>query len=121
MELNNTKILSTLLFALMMLAFTYSKKTDPTGTWEYKAHTEEGHTGSFVISEEDGALLGNLESQGNEYTMENLKVEGNVMSFDVTTVDGIFCLVKGTIDGDTYSATLTVDYDDMRFEANRVK
>lgn len=101
-------------------SFVWQTNTDATGTWEYKAHTQEGHSGTFVISKEDGSLLGSLESQGNEYVMENLKVENSKMSFDVTTVDGYLCLVKGTIDDETYSGTLTVDYDDMPFEAKRV-
>ena len=107
------------LFACLS-SFVWETNTDATGTWEYKAHTEEGHTGTFVISNENGSLLGSLESLGNEYAMENLKLEGSKMSFDVTTVDGYLCLVKGNIDDETFSGTLTVDYDDMPFEAKRV-
>ena len=106
--------------AATLLSFMWDTNTDATGTWEYMAHTEEGHSGTFAITKKDGSFLGSLESEGNQYVMENLKLDGSNMSFDVTTVDGYFCLVKGVIEGENFSGTLTVDYNDMHFEAKRI-
>ena len=121
--MNHTYIKSVpgLALIVFLASFVWESKVDPLGTWEYKAYTEQGHTGTFEIISEQGHLSGNLKSEGNDYTMEKLSVDGNQMNFEVTTIDGYLCKVAGTIDGDHFSATLTVDYDDMGFEATRIK
>ena len=121
MKHTNIKSVTGLALIVFLTSFVWESKVDPLGTWEYKAHTEQGHSGTFEIISEQGQLSGNLESEGNDYTMEKLSVEGNQMNFEVTTIDGFLCKVVGTIEGDQFSATLTVDYDDMGFEATRIK
>ena len=108
------------LISLCLSSFIWFSNADPIGTWEYFAHTEEGHKGTFTIQKEGDQLNGTLTSKDQEITLNKVSLDGDVLSFELVA-EGYFCQVKGKIAGDNYDATLTVDGTDMPLEAKRVK
>ena len=113
------RLIVTLSIVLCLSSFTCLISADPLGTWEYVAHTEEGHKGTFTIQKHGDSLIGTLVSKGQEITLSKVNLNEDVLSFELVA-EGYFCQVKGKIERDDYKATLTVDGTDMHFEAKRV-
>ena len=115
-----TVLALTVTITLCLSSFKWHNNPDPVGTWEYYAHTEEGHKGTFTIQEAGDHLNGILISKDQEITLNKVNLDGNILSFELVA-EGYFCQVKGKIAGDDYEATLTVDGTDMPLEATRVE
>jgi len=108
------------LVLLCLCSLSFSTNTDPVGTWEYVAHTEEGHQGTFTITKKGDQYGGSLISKDQKITLKQVNLQEDVLSFELVA-EGYFCQVRGKIAGDDYQGTLTVEGTDMHFEAKRVE
>jgi outer membrane receptor protein involved in Fe transport len=92
-------------------------KTDPTaivkaeGTWNYTIESPQGGDGKLLIEKKDGKYSGTItSSRGNRTTaLENVKVNGNELSFEYTLSFGgnsAVIQVKSVITGDDLSGTM---------------
>ncbi len=79
------------------------------GTWDYRVATEgEPMTGSFTITDEGGTLSGTSEAPGTGVrSLDDVVLEGNRLSFRVTSNAFGTIRFSGLVTGDTYEATLT--------------
>ena len=93
---------------------------DYTGSWEYEVESPEiTYKGIMEINKEDGEYLGALVSEGAEYEMSEVSIEGNVLTFKIT-VEGYLCDIKGTFDDDGFAGTLSVVGYELPMTAKRV-
>ncbi len=79
------------------------------GTWDYRVVSDEQPmTGTLTITDDGGTLRGTITAAGTgTLTLDALALDGNRLSFSVTsdafgTVD-----VSGLVTGDTYEAEMT--------------
>jgi hypothetical protein len=60
------------------------------GTWEVVSATDGGGdemTWKLVIKDDDGKLSGTISGEPGDYTLEDVKVEGDTLTFKVTIED----------------------------------
>lgn len=75
------------------------------GTWEVRVVVEEEtQTGTMTITEDDDQLGGTLTFSGETYSMEDVALEGNRLSFRVRETPFGTVEVSGLVTGDTYEA-----------------
>lgn len=100
-------------------AATATVKVDPTavivpeGTWNYTVQSPQGGDGKIVIEKNGEQLTGTITSSRMNRTMplENLKLNGNELSFEYTLSFGgnsVSIGVKGTVSGDDFSGNMTL-------------
>ncbi len=101
----------------VIAAPTTTVKTDPTavvkaeGTWNYTIESPQGGDGKLLIEKKDGKYSGTItSSRGNRTTaLENVKVNGNELSFEYTLSFGgnsAIIQVKSVITGDDLNGTM---------------
>ncbi len=101
----------TLVLTLLLAAFGMTAlAADATGKWSGSFKTDDGNTNSaFVILKQDGTTItgsgGPDESQ--QLPIEKGKIEGNMVSGEVTTPEGIVYKLNVKLDGDTLAGDLT--------------
>jgi hypothetical protein len=91
------------LFAFMFNATNISaKEKDVVGTWDYSAPNApyEYSKGQIIITQGDDKLEGKVNIDGYEMKLNNIKVEGDVLTFSLY-VEGEYVSVKLTVTGDT--------------------
>ncbi|MEM1043902.1 MAG: amidohydrolase family protein [Bacteroidota bacterium] len=79
------------------------------GTWDYRVVTE-GQTmeGTMTIADDGGTLSGSVDAEGvGVVPMDDLDLDGNRLSFSVTSDAFGTITFSGLITGDTYAADLT--------------
>jgi len=78
---------------------------DVAGTWDLTATTASGEVLELVLilSETDGNLSGTLGTYEGSVPIENVKLEDNKLTFQVTTPEGV-----------TYKSALDVSGDQMK-------
>ena len=94
-----------------------AKKADPTGTWTWTMPGRDGGEGREVtmkITKEGDKLAGTISGRQNETKLQNVKLEGEELSFDYTreTQNGSFSQkYKGKVAGDTITGKITSERD----------
>ena len=90
------------------------------GTWDYVVKdTPNGDTsGNFVIAKEGENYSGTLNGEGGTYPLENIKVEENVLSCSFDYQDMVL-VIKGTIEGASFTGNVSVDYNSFPMTATR--
>lgn len=90
---------------------------DVTGTWKWSFTTQGGQTRetTLKLQQEEAKLTGTITGrQGNETPIEEGKVEGDEVSFQVTREFGgnkAVIKYKGKVDGDTIKGTMAFERD----------
>ena len=113
-------VAAVLLFAGMTQAQD-AKKADPVGTWTWTMQARGGGGGegqprevTMKIAKEGDKLAGTISGRQNETKLQNVKLEGDELSFDYTreTQNGNFTQkYKGKVAGDTITGKITSERD----------
>ncbi|GAB4233673.1 MAG: hypothetical protein Kow00109_06460 [Acidobacteriota bacterium] len=93
---------SLLLLACLAIGGGTAWAADVTGKWTAEAKTSWGETYvlTLTLEQADGGLKGRLETpDGGAFVLENVKLEGDQLSFDVE-VNYTKYHVEATVDGD---------------------
>lgn len=94
---------------------------DYAGTWTYAIDTPDGKIeGSLVLTYEDEEYGGKLTAYGQEYPITDVEQEGNELNFK-TNAAGYSSVIKGSFDGDVYSAIIFVEGMQIPLKATRSK
>ena len=102
---------------VVVLAASSALAADATGTWKWSFTTQNGQTRetTLKLKQEEGKLTGTISGRENSETpIEEGKVEGDTISFQVTREfndNKIVIKYKGKVEGDTIKGT-------MEFERN---
>lgn len=122
-------MLRSTLHRVLLLAFTITfastllaqEKADPLGTWEWE-RTFGDNTMAFklVLTEEAGKLAGDYtvdrgENFGDPAKLDNVKMDGNKLTFDVTRTfgDNSFTVYyEGVVSGDSIEGNTKVNFGD---------
>ena len=95
-----------------------AKKADPTGTWTWSTPGRDGgeaRESTLKLKMEGDKLTGAIVGrQGNETKIENAKLSGDEISFDVTREfngNSRTMKYKGKISGDTITGKISVERD----------
>jgi hypothetical protein len=121
--------MKTLAYALLLcLAAMTAMAADVTGKWSGTI-SPEGHdpSNAYLIVKQSGATLTGSAGpdEGQQWPLTNGKIEGNKITGDVTSPDGVVYKVELTVDGDrmTGRATAIRDGETMKakLELSRVK
>ena len=85
------------------------------GTWEYTANTPGGESGGTIILKNNGGNLSgsitNDQADGGERELENIEVDGNEVTFDITVDAGGQTLsinIEMTVEDDTFEGSMNV-------------
>ncbi|MGI9241358.1 MAG: hypothetical protein ACR2RV_11190 [Verrucomicrobiales bacterium] len=95
---------------------------DPVGTWTWntrRGRDGQGAESKLTITKEGDSLAGNYSGRSGEASIENPKLEGNVLSFKVTTENdrGTFTSsFHGEIDGDNYEPVVVTSVGDWEMK-----
>jgi hypothetical protein len=96
---------------------------DPLGTWAWASRGRNGEESEskITITKEGGRLAGSIGARGEETPIEDVQLEGDVLSFKVTreTDRGAFSAnYSGQIDEDIFKANVGMTFGDRTF--NRI-
>jgi len=72
----------------------------------------------MVLEQEDGEYEGTISAYGSESEMTDLEWDGNTLSFS-TSAAGYTSNIKGTFEGDTYTAVISVEGMEIPMVAKR--
>jgi hypothetical protein len=100
------RVLFILLFARLVLS-----AADPSGVWQLAYTTENGHVreSKLDLKVEGDSLIGTLSSERGTAKLENGKISGNEIGFDVvrkSNNDEITVHFKGKVEGGTMKLTM---------------
>lgn len=117
--------MSILLSVLSLFLLNHNTSTetiaDYTGSWEYEVESPDiTYKGIMEINKEDGEYSGALVSEGAEYEMSEISIEGNVLTFKIT-VEGYPCDIKGTFEGNSFAGTVSVEGYQLPITAKRLE
>ena len=120
-----------LLFALVLTAQAEEKKADPTGTWTWTVTGRDGtpRTVTAKLKMDDGKLTGTVSGRQSDTAIENGKLAGEDISFQVTRefngnkfvqkfsgkISGD--AIKGKIESERDGETRSIDWNAKRGEA----
>jgi hypothetical protein len=113
-------VAAVLLFAGLPAQAQDAKKADPVGTWTWTMQGRGGGGGgearevTMKITKEGDKLAGTMSGRQNETKLQNVKMEGDELSFDYTreTQNGSFTQkYKGKVAGDTITGKITSERD----------
>lgn len=101
-----THLATCLLFTLVLAANAQDKKVDPTGTWKWSFTGQNGQTRETTLNLKlDGdKLTGTISGRGGETAIEEAKIKGEEISFQVTREfqgNKVTMKYNGKISGDT--------------------
>jgi hypothetical protein len=95
-----------------------AKKVDPTGTWTWSTPGRNGgeaRESTLKLKLEGDKLTGTMSGrQGNETKIENAKLNGDEISFDVTREfqgNSMTAKYKGKVAGDTITGKISTERD----------
>jgi hypothetical protein len=111
-----TQLAVCLLFALGLTASAADKKADPTGTWKWSFTGQGGQTRETTLKLKlDGdKLTGTISGRGGETAIEEAKVKGEEISFQVTREfngNKVVTKYNGKITGDTIKGKMESQRD----------
>lgn len=95
---------------------------DLLGEWKFESpNAPYGYNkGSFVISEREGILAGEIKfADGTKIETKNLKFEENVLKFNIS-VEYNNISVKATVEGDKMKGTAGTPEGNLPFEAQKI-
>ena len=98
-------------------------KEEVKGEWKFKStHAPYGYeTGSFVISEKEDALAGEIKfADGTKVEMKNVTHEEGVLKFSIN-VEYNNIPIKATIEGNKMKGAANTPEGDLPFEATKVE
>ena len=104
------------------------EKVNPVGTWQFEIETGMGAalTPSIAISKDGDKLVGVYQSPRGEIKANNVKLQGNQLSFDIDGDNGglnFSVSYKGTINGDAISGSMNYKFGTqagaMKFKGKR--
>ena len=101
-----TQLAACLVLALGFTASAEEKKTDLTGTWKSSYTNQDGQVreSTIKLKAEGDQLTGTVSGQNNDATIEQGKIKGDEISFQVTReINGNKVVIKysGKVSGDT--------------------
>ena len=120
-----TRILLSFFALAFLFSFamaTNSAPVDPVGTWAYNAPDApvEYSKGQIVFSREGGELKGSMVIDTYRLALENLKLEGNALSFAVD-IDGEYVRISLELTNDTFSGKASYSEGSLPISGSRVK
>ena len=95
---------------------------DPVGNWAWTTRwggDGEGFESKIAIKRDGDSLTGSYNGRGGEAPISDAKIEGNVLSFNVTTESdrGTFTSsYRGEIDGDSFEPVVTMQFGEREFK-----
>ena len=95
---------------------------DITGVWNGSSSGGQQGPTQFTMNlhRANGVLSGTLSVNGEDLPMDQLKLDGAAISFQLATDGGTYT-VKGTVHGDKMSGTYASDSDNGTWQAERAK
>ena len=79
------------------------------GDWDYVVEAPDmTYKGIMSLEKEDGELAGALKSDGAEFEMTDIELDGSELSFSIN-VQGFPCDVTGTFEGDSFKGEVSVE------------
>jgi hypothetical protein len=95
---------------------------DPVGNWAWTTRwggDGEGFESTVAIKRDGDSLTGSYNGRGGEAPISDAKIEGNVLSFKVTSENdrGTFTSsYRGEIDGDSFEPLVTMQFGEREFK-----
>jgi hypothetical protein len=108
-------LIALLVMGLSLPSFAEIKEKDVIGTWKYKVETGmETLTGTLVIKQVDGKLVGNVDTDDGAYvTMNKIEIRDNdVLYFEVDT-DYETLKITVTVTKNAFTGTISSQDGDM--------
>jgi hypothetical protein len=107
-------------FLLLVWGLMGSALAGVAGDWDVTAETSWGEAYSLTLSlaEDGGKITGTLLTPEGKSDLQNVKLEGNTLSFEVW-VSGSVYTVKAEVDGDQMTGTWSGGGDNGTVKAKR--
>jgi len=91
------------------------------GTWTYSINTPDGTVaGQMTLTYDGEEYSGKISAYGQDFDMLDVEQEDNELNFK-TNAAGYSSSIKGTFDGDTYNAVISVEGMQIPLVAKRAK
>lgn len=114
------RLLGAAIFFLLVAAL--ASAADITGVWNGSSSGGQQGPTQFTMNlhRANGVLTGTLSVNGEDLPMDQLKLDGAAISFQLATDGGTYT-VKGTVHGDKMNGTYASDSDNGTWQAERAK
>ena len=110
--MNTTSYITALISTLIFL-------TTITGTWDFTVDSPEGPVkGELIFTQEGDILLGKIITLGQEYSMTDLELVDDQLSFK-TNAAGYYSTIKGIVKGDIFDAKVSVEGMQLPLKATK--